>query len=385
VLDIGQGRHDHAGSIEGTVIERRDGSLYQLLRTETGWLYEAVSRNGGLLWEDFRQSQIKSVTCCAQLARLADGRIALLWNHPPRHRPDSGSSREELSLAFSSDECATWSPPQVVAANYGAGGRVSYPYVYERKPGELWITTMQGGLRMKIDVADLGRGEIPVYTPPVVPPPQPGGIVMFGDSTTAERPGAVEKVYADRVREALQGTSATLSVFNAGVPSNTTKNARDRFAKDVLAHTPRVVVIQFGINDAAVDVWRKPPATESRVSLTEYEQNLRWMITALREQQIKPVLMTTNPARWTSKLRDLYGKPPYRPEEVDGFDTPVLARYNEVVRRLAAELAVPLVDVHDAFTAKNADKLLLDGMHPNDAGHQLIAGLLLPILRQQLP
>lgn len=385
VLDIGQGRHDHAGSIEGTVVERRDGSLYQLLRTETGWLYEAVSRNGGLLWEDFRQSQIKSVTCCAQLARLADGRIALLWNHPPRHRPDSGSSREELSIAFSSDECATWSPPQVIAANCGARGRVSYPYLYERKPGELWITTMQGGLRMKIDVANLGRGEIPVYQPPVVPPPQPGGIVMFGDSTTAERPGAIEKVYADRVREALQGSGSTLSVYNAGVGSNTTKNARDRFARDVLAHKPRVVVIQFGLNDAAVDVWKQPPATESRVSLTEYEQNLRWMITTLRGQQVKPVLMTTNPTCWTSKLRDLYGKPPYRPDEVDGFDTPVLARYNEAVRRLAKELAVPLVDVHEAFTAKNADKLLLDGMHPNDAGHQLIAELLVPILRQQLP
>lgn len=383
VLDIGQGRHDHAGSIEGTVVERRDGSLYQLLRTETGWLYEAVSRNGGLLWEDFQPSQIKSVTCCAQLARLADGRIALLWNHPPRHRPDSGSSREELSLAFSSDECATWSPPQVVAANYGAGGRVSYPYLYERQPGELWITTMQGGLRMKLNVADLGRGEIPVYQPPVVPPPQPGGIVMFGDSTTAERPGAVEKVYADRVREALPSLGCTLSVQNAGVGSNTTKNARDRFAREVLAHQPRVVVIQFGLNDAAVDVWKEPPATEPRVPLLEYEQNLRWMIATLRERRIKPVLMTTNPIRWTAKLRDLYGKPPYRPEDPAGFDAPVLASYNEAVRKLAAELTVPLVDVHAAFTARNAE-LLLDGLHPNDAGHQVIAELLVPILREQL-
>ena len=47
----------------------------------------------------------------------------------------------------------------IVAANYVPGGRVSYPYLYERKPGELWITTMQGGLRMKINVADLGAGE----------------------------------------------------------------------------------------------------------------------------------------------------------------------------------------------------------------------------------
>ena len=384
VLDIGQGRHDHAGSIEGTVVERRDGSLYQLLRTETGRLYEAVSRNGGLLWEDFKPSQIKSVTCCAQMARLADRRIALLWNHPPRHRPDSRSSREELFLAFSSDECATWSPPKVVAASYGPGGRVSYPYLYERKPGELWITTMQGGLRMKINVDDLAAGEIPVYKPPVVPPPKPGGIIMFGDSTTAQRLGAVEKVYAERVAEALQGIGSSLSVHNAGVPSNTTSSARARLAKDVLAYKPRVVVIQFGINDAAVDVWKDPPATASRVPLAEYEENLRWMIAALRSHGAKPVLMTTNPARWTSKLRELYGKPPYRPEEADGFDAPVLSRYNEAVRRLAAELAVPLVEVHDAFTARNADKLLLDGMHPNDEGHRLMAELLVPVIRQQL-
>ena len=62
----------------------------------------------------------------------------------------------------------------------------------------------------------------------------------------------------------------------------------------------------------------------------------------------------------------------------------MLASYNEAVRKLAAELAVPLVDVHGAFAAKNADKLLLDGMHPNDAGHQLITELLVPILRDQL-
>jgi sialidase-1 len=384
VLDIGQGRHDHAGSIEGTVVERKDGSLYELLRTETGWLYEAVSRDGGLLWEGLQQSQIRSVTCCAQIARLGDGRIALLWNHPPRHRPESGSSREELSLAFSSDECATWSPPKIVAANYGSGGRVSYPYLYERRPGELWITTMQGGLRMKICVADLGAGELRIYRTPITPPPKPGGIVMFGDSTTAERPGTVEKVYSERVQDSLKGIAPALSVHNAGVPSSTTTNARDRLARDVLAYKPCVVVIQFGINDAAVDVWRDPPATLPRVSLTDYEENLRSIIAALRQQKAKPVLMTTNPTRWTPKLRELYGKPPYRPQDIDGFDAPLLSRYNEVVRRLAKELAVPLVDMHSAFAAKNVDKLLLDGMHPNDEGHRMIAEMLLPVIREQM-
>ncbi|MDD4870294.1 MAG: exo-alpha-sialidase [Kiritimatiellae bacterium] len=384
VLDYGIGRHDHAGSIEGTVVERKDGSLYLLLRTESGYLWEATSHDGGLKWENLKQSPVKSVTCCPQMARLSDNRVALLWNHPPRHQPDSRNSREELFLAFSSDECATWLEQVVVAGNYGPGGRVSYPYLYERRPGELWITTMQGGLRMKISVADLNKGEIPIYKPPVTPPPKPGGIIMFGDSTTALRPGSVEKVYAVRVNEALQSIGASISVHNAGIGGNTTINARSRFAKDVLQYKPRIVVIQFGINDAAVDVWKKPPAKESRVPLATYETNMRSMIADLRKQDCKPILMTTNPVRWTNKLKDMYGKSPYQPDDPDGFDKPVLSLYNETVRKLSRELDVPLVDVHATFAAQNPDKLLLDGMHPNDAGHTIVAELLVPVIRSQL-
>jgi lysophospholipase L1-like esterase len=389
VLDYGVGAHDHAGSIEGSVIERKDGSLYLLLRTESGFLWEATSRDG-LKWEGLKQTTIPSVTCCPQMARLADGRIALLWNAPPRHDPKSGSSRAELSLAFSEDEAATWSKPVIVAANYEPRARVSYPYLYERKPGEMWITTMQGNLRMKVNVADLTKGEIPVFTPPPPPEPKPGGIFMFGDSTTAPR-GGVKKVYSVRVQDALQSTGSGMAVYNAGIPGNTTRDARKRFEQDVLRHKPKLIVMQFGINDSAVDVWKTPPATTPRVPLPEYLDNLRVMITAAEQQQAKVILMTTNPLRWTPKIKDLYGKPPYDPNAEDGFDSPYLAAYNEALRKLAAELKVPLVDVRAAYPACAAghhmavDGLLLDGMHPNDLGHQLVSELLLPKLREAIP
>jgi lysophospholipase L1-like esterase len=387
VLDYGIGKHDHAGSIEGSVVERADGSLYMLLRTESGFLWEATSRDG-LRWTGLKQSAIKSVTCCPQMARLNDGRIALLWNAPPRHDPDSGSSRAELSLAFSTDETVSWSAPVIVAANYGPGGRVSYPYLYERKPGELWITTMQGGLRMKINTADLGAGEIPVFKPPPKAVPKPGGIVMFGDSTTAPR-GPV-KVYSQRVETALQSIGSSLTVHNAGVGGNTTTAALKRLQTDVLAHKPRIVVMQFGINDSAVDVWRKPPATQPRVSLETFLANYRAMIAAARKQGAKVILMTTNPLRWTSKTRELYGKPPYKPDAEDGFESAHLRAYNEAVRTLAKQLDAPLVDVHaayPAFAAKHKltlDQMLLDGMHPADAGHGLVAELLVPVIRDLL-
>jgi len=384
MLDYGFGTHDHAGSIEGSVIERKDGSLYLLLRTESGFLWEAISRDG-LKWDGLKQTTIKSVTCCPQMARLADGRIALLWNAPPRHDPSSGSSRSELSLAFSEDETASWSKPVIVAANYAPGGRVSYPYLYERKPGELWITTMQGGLRMKINTADLGAGEIPVFVPPPKSVPKPGGIFMFGDSTTAPR-GSV-KVYAERVQTALQGIGSSLSVYNAGVPSNTTVQALKRLKQEVLAYKPRVVVMQFGINDSAVDVWRNPPMTAPRFSLEAFLENYRSIITATQKQGAKVILMTTNPLRWTSKLRELYGKQPYNADAEDGFESLNLTNYNAALRKLATELKVPLVDVHaayPAFAAKNkttVEAMLTDGMHPGDLGHQLVAELLVPVIR----
>jgi len=92
----------------------------------------------------------------------------LVWNRPfPEGKteyPLTGGDREwsevpvsnhrgELSVAFSDDDGKTWPPHVVIARQPGAS--LAYPYVYERKPGELWLTTMQGGIRVKVKEADL--------------------------------------------------------------------------------------------------------------------------------------------------------------------------------------------------------------------------------------
>jgi len=86
----------------------------------------------------------------------------------------------------------------------------------------------------------------------------------------------------------------------------------------------------------------------------------------------------------------MYGKPPYDPDAEDGFESPLLAAYNEAIRRVASEMNVPLVDVRASypdFASKRnlaIDELLLDGLHPNDIGHELVAGLLVPVIRDVL-
>lgn len=51
----------------------------------------------------------------------------------------------------------------------------------------------------------------------------------------------------------------------------------------------------------------------------------------------------------------------------------VFRRYEDVVRRVAAETGTTLVDLSDEFLAARPEPLYVDDMHPNEQGHQLIA------------
>ncbi|MCP4785657.1 MAG: hypothetical protein GY903_04520 [Fuerstiella sp.] len=211
-------------------------------------------------------------------------------------------------------------------------------------------------------------------------------IVTFGDSTTAPR-GAL-KVYSQILTEEAGPHGQVARVINTGVGGNSTSRAKARFDKDVLAHRPDIVVIQFGINDSAVDVWQDPPATEPRVPLDAYTENLQHFVRTLKERETQVILMTPNPLCWTDKLRQLYGKPPYVPADEDGFNV-LLKQYADQVRILANEEMVPLIDVYDLFQKHGAVEgqeiadLLLDGMHPNTLGQRKVADAILTSLSQR--
>ncbi len=205
-------------------------------------------------------------------------------------------------------------------------------------------------------------------------------LVAFGDSTTAPR-GPIQ-VFADCLQEDLPRNGLAIDVVNAGVGGNTTAAGRARFTEDVLDRKPDIVVIQFGINDAAVDVWKTPPATQPRVAVDRYTTNLEFFADALQSQERTVILMTPNPIRWTPTLRRIYGKTPYRTNDPDGFNV-MLKTYAEAMRKVARRKNVPLVDVYAAFEAygqapgHTVDDLLLDGMHPNGKGHRILADLLI--------
>jgi hypothetical protein len=157
-IDIG-GRGHHDGIIEGTLTELRDGRLWYLLRTNRDALWQAFSADG-LTWSDVGPTKIDASSSPAQLLRLASGRLVLVWNRlapegkevslrqgAPFSDQRASWHREELSISFSDDDGKSWTKP-VVLARVATG--FSYPWLLERRPGEMWITTMFGDLKIRV-------------------------------------------------------------------------------------------------------------------------------------------------------------------------------------------------------------------------------------------
>lgn len=207
-------------------------------------------------------------------------------------------------------------------------------------------------------------------------------IVAFGNSITAERK-TVNQVFAQRLPGLLAEEGVPARVINSGIGGSHTgrrtdhdlfkiRHGMDRFDTDVLAHNPDLVVIGFGTNDSYID--SKTPGGTSRISLDNYRRNLEYFITQLQGIDAQVVLIAPN------ILGARYGD----------FQNKRLLQYVKVVRKLSRKYNTGLVDNYKLFqkhASKNKisyEELMLDGCHPNDQGHALIASHLKTEVLKQL-
>lgn len=164
IIDLG-GVGNHGGVTESTLEQLRDGHLWMLLRTNWGKFWETYSNDNGMNWGAYKATDFDASSAPGMLKRLKSGRLVLIWNryypqgktkYPLRGGDNQWSEvpvsnhREELTIKFSEDDGKTWTQPVVFAKTTKKGAQISYPYLLERNPGELWITTMFGDLRVKL-------------------------------------------------------------------------------------------------------------------------------------------------------------------------------------------------------------------------------------------
>lgn len=198
-------------------------------------------------------------------------------------------------------------------------------------------------------------------------------IVAFGDSVTFGAHMQPGDTYPDQLQRLLcdRYGAETCRVINAGIGGNTSDAGLARLERDVLAHKPDIVLINFGLNDSVKtgpDIYRVPLGT--------YRANLLEMVRLVREAGGVPILSTITPA-----IDDLYfDRHPREFYEADGGLGALLRRYSETVAQVAREERVPVADWRRALsgdvrelirTPENAGSR--DGVHPTPAGHRALA------------
>ncbi|KAB7707642.1 SGNH/GDSL hydrolase family protein [Bacillus aerolatus] len=166
-------------------------------------------------------------------------------------------------------------------------------------------------------------------------------VVVFGDSNT-EGTNWFENGYDVRDKW-VNRLAQHRTVINAGVGGNTSEQGRIRFQRDVLSKNPKVVIIMFGTNDAVLNADGQPKVTKAK-----FEENLRYFTDTLQARQSTVILMTTIPV--IEGLDHYYARNNERLYGTYGGARMWHDSYNEIVRKVAREKNVLLVDNYQNIT-----------------------------------
>jgi acyl-CoA hydrolase len=171
-------------------------------------------------------------------------------------------------------------------------------------------------------------------------------VIALGDSLTFGTGAAAETAYPARLAE-LTGWR----LVNAGVPANTSAQARERLPRLLAEHAPKAVLVSIGGNDFL----RQVPEAETRT-------NIAAMVDEIRAAGAQPVLIAVpRPALMAALLRSLDDHPLYE--------------------ALAEERRVPLFAGGWASVLSDPT-LKADRIHANAAGYERFARELHDFLRE---
>lgn len=173
--------------------------------------------------------------------------------------------------------------------------------------------------------------------------PEGTNIICFGNSIT-EGLGASEGCDYP----ALLSKKLGLPVINAGVGGDTTEDAIRRLQSDVLEKNPKIVIIEFGGNDAL----------KKTVSMEKTFENLELIITRIQKRGALVLVLGIQP----SLIGTSYKK-----------------RFIKIAKKHGT-LVIP--NIYDKILGK--PDMMSDHIHPSYKGYDLIAEQVYALLKQYL-
>lgn len=221
-------------------------------------------------------------------------------------------------------------------------------------------------------------------------------VLLFGDSITAgaaavqglDVTAVVDSAYPDLLAAELPNCQ----IVRDARAHRSTLQALDELPIALHRYQPHVVVLMLGGNDADIN-WRRfimtrGAAARSKISLPEFARNMTKLASSVRTAGALPIL-TDIPdhqlrirSREVSQLAGMDVERLVVENNVEAQSDTVLHEFRQQARQIAEALRVPFAGFAQRLDELGRNHVVgPDGVHPNAAGHAVIAQSLLAILR----
>ena len=259
--------------------------------------------------------------------------IILLANDDRAVPPVTNGIAYYSAMRNAGNSCALHVYP---AGGHGFGFRSNFKY-HDQMLGDLaaWLKSLKAPRQDALRVACIGNSITDGF-----------GIDM-----------AAQQGYPAQLQQLL---GSGYNVRNYGVSSRTMLNKGDypymkeQAWRDAVAWHPDIVVIKLGTNDSKPENWQYGAG---------YEQDLKAMLAALKGTKV--YLCTPIPAF----------KPTWNIS-----DSVIVNGIIPIIQKVAKKQKLQVIDLHTLF-AGDGDKMLGDGIHPNEKGARRMAEIIAPIVK----
>lgn len=212
-------------------------------------------------------------------------------------------------------------------------------------------------------------------------------ILVFGDSVmkgvVLDKPENRYKLLPDTTKTQLEN-EFRIRLMNLSHFGSTISRGADLVKKIIKRHPGcKTVVLEFGGNDCDFDwgaVAADPFADHSpHTVLDQFVSKYQDLIAFLKKKNIVPVLMNLPPVD-AKRYLDFICRDGLSRDRILSFlgDVNMIYRFQELyshtVEKIAAATGAFLIDVRQVYLKRHdfLDLICIDGIHPNQAGHELL-------------
>lgn len=186
------------------------------------------------------------------------------------------------------------------------------------------------------------------------------GILAFGDSIVFGRGVVPSTGWANKLKKYLESKDFYNVFYNLGIPGESSTTLLRRFETECKARiegtwpgSKFVIILGIGMNDIFYKKTPESPSTKPAV----FEKNMLKLIKSAKKYTKNIVFVGITPV--DEKLT--------KPWEGCFYTNDIIKQYNDIIFNSCKDTGVLFIDIFNKMPGYQ--KLLVDGVHPNDKGY----------------